>query len=83
MRHLGKLLIYWASMLLAVPVPTRAMDVAGYQKFSSEDFVKTFVFGVATGYSWANVVLVSKGQQPLYCQPPSGWDERSDVSRSA
>lgn len=39
-------------------------------KYSTSEFAQTFVFGVGTGYSWANVENVRAKRPPLYCQPP-------------
>lgn len=57
-------------LLIASAAPTSA-DILfeKYEKLKNEAWVKLYLGGVGSGYSWANAILRTKGEAPLYCEP--------------
>jgi len=60
------------SLLLLAPLSVSATDVRSYEatKSAGSKFAEIYLTGAGQGLSLANVVLVQRGDRPLYCQPP-------------
>lgn len=45
------------------------VSVGEYKKFKGTPQMNAYLGGVGNAYSWSNVVLRSRGERPLFCQP--------------
>lgn len=73
MRTLGKMIAALSLTLVAAPAAAQATATQTLDDIEAGgqdgEMTKLLLFGMASGWLWANVELESKGLPPLYCQP--------------
>jgi len=74
-------IIFCFTILLVQTVNTANADItmSSYLKSRHKPYMQFYVVGVVRGLQWANTELISKGEQPLFCEPKSNILNNKDI----
>lgn len=80
-KQVASIILVALSFGVAAP-GSAGLTVATFETEKYNEAIKMYVYGVGSGYSWANAELITSKKPPLYCQPhrlPMGRDIYFDI----